>query len=56
MSQLFKGLEVVLCLDNDEGGRQGTKALARLFLLNGQSVKTKVLPDGVKDITEYFLK
>jgi DNA primase len=56
MSQLFKGLEVVLCLDNDEGGRQGTKALARLFLLNGQSVKTKVLPDGVKDITEYFIK
>ncbi len=56
MTKLFKGLEVVLCLDNDESGKQGAKALARLFLFNGQSVKTKLLPDGVKDITEYFIK
>lgn len=56
MANLFKGLDVVLCLDNDESGREATKALARLFLLQGQSVKTKLLPDGVKDITEYFLR
>jgi len=56
MASLFTGLEVVLCLDNDESGQQATKALAGLFLLQGQSIKTKVLPDGIKDITEYFIK
>lgn len=56
MATLFKGLDVVLALDNDDSGRQATQALGRLFMLQGQAVKTKVLPDGVKDITEYFLK
>jgi DNA primase len=56
MAELFKGLEVVLCLDNDESGKLGTQTLARVFLFNGQSGKTKTLPDGVKDITEYFIK
>ncbi|MBA7671223.1 DNA primase [subsurface metagenome] len=53
---LFKGFEVVLCLDNDESGKLATQALARIFLLQGQKVKTKRLPDGIKDITEYFIK
>jgi len=56
MTELFKGLEVVLCLDNDESGQQATQTLARLFLLQGQRVKTKTLPDGIKDITEYFIQ
>jgi len=55
-AELFKGLEVVLCLDNDESGKLATQALARIFLLQGQKVKTKRLPDGIKDITEYFIK
>jgi len=53
---LFKGFDVVLCLDNDESGKLATQALARIFLLQGQKVKTKQLPDGIKDITEYFIK
>jgi len=55
-ARAFKGLDVVLCLDNDEQGRQATQEIARLFLLQGQSVKTKILPEGIKDITEYFIK
>lgn len=55
-ARLFKGLEVVLCLDNDESGKLATQALARIFLLQGQKVKTKRLPEGIKDITEYFIK
>lgn len=56
MTGLFKGLEVILCLDNDESGKLATQTLARIFLLQGQRVKTKKLPDGIKDITEYFIK
>jgi len=52
---LFKGLNVVLALDNDEAGRKGTKELAKMFLLKGQGVSSKQLPDGINDITDYFL-
>lgn len=55
-TDLFKGLEVILCLDNDEAGERATKELAKIFLLKGQAVKVKQLPDGIKDITEYFIK
>lgn len=56
MAELFSGLDVVLCLDNDEQGARATQDLARVFLLQGQSVKRKLLPDGVKDITEWYIK
>lgn len=56
MAGPFKGLDVMLCLDNDESGRQATKALARAFLPKGQGVRQKILPEGIKDITEFFLK
>jgi len=52
---LFKGLDVVLCLDNDEAGKRATDDLAKMFLLKGQAVKTKQLPDNIKDISDYFL-
>jgi len=52
---LFKGLDIVLALDNDEAGERGTKELAKMFLLKGQGVSSKQLPDGIKDITDYFL-
>lgn len=55
-AELFKRLDVVLCLHNDDQGRQATQALARVFLSQGQSVKVKVWPDGIKDITEYYTK
>jgi len=54
--ELFKGFDVVLALDNDEAGKRATKELAELFLLKGQRVKSKRLPDGIKDITEFFIK
>jgi DNA primase len=52
--KLFKGLDVILCLDNDKAGKDATRAIAKLFLSESQLVKTKLLPDGVKDITELF--
>jgi len=55
-TELFKGLELVLCLDNDDAGERATGELAKMFLLKGQAVKSKQLPDGIKDITEYFIK
>lgn len=54
-TELFKGFEVVLCLDNDEPAKQAIDRLAKMFLLKGQAVIAKQLPDGIKDITEYFL-
>ena len=56
MAELFSGLDIVLCLDNDEQGARATQDLAGVFLLQGQSVKRKLLPDGVKDITEWYVK
>jgi DNA primase len=56
MTDLFKGLEVVLCLDNDEAGKEATKQVARAFALRGQEVYIKQLPAGIKDITEYFTR
>lgn len=53
--KLFKGLDVVLALDNDEAGQKGTQDIASLFKLNGQGVDTLTLPEGIKDITDYYL-
>lgn len=52
---LFKGLDVVLALDNDEAGERGKEQLAEMFQNKGQGVNSKQLPDGIKDITDYFL-
>ena len=54
-TELFKGLDVVLCLDNDEAGERATQELAKMFLLKGQAITSKQLPSGIKDITEYFI-
>ena len=56
MTELFKGLDVVLALDNDASGKQGTQTLAKMFSERGQTVKVKNLPEGIKDITEFFTK
>jgi len=53
---LFKGLDVILCLDNDEAGQRATQEVAKMFLLKGHGVKTKQLPENIKDITDYFIK
>ena len=52
----FRGFEVVLSLDNDEAGERASKEIAKMFYLKGQRVQRKHLPDGIKDITEYFLQ
>jgi len=51
---VFTGLDVVLCLDNDEAGTEATKKLAEMLYLEGVRVHKKVLPAGVKDVTDYF--
>ena len=53
--KLFKGLDVVLSLDNDGAGQKGTQDIAGLFKFNGQGVDTITLPEGIKDITDYYL-
>jgi DNA primase len=51
----FKGLDVILALDNDEAGRAGAERLRQIFLERGLGVKVLELPKGIKDITEFFL-
>jgi len=51
----FTGLDVVLCLDNDEAGTEATRKLAEMFYLKGIQVHKKTLPQGVKDVTDYFI-
>lgn len=53
---LFKGLEVVLCLDNDESGTEADKKYTELFFKHDQGVRVKKPPDGFKDFTEYLLR
>jgi len=56
MFSYFKHLEPVICFDNDKSGQDKAKELQGQFLeKQGQLVKIKQLPQGVKDITEYFL-
>jgi len=55
MIELFDGLNVVLAFDNDEAGQRATQSVAKMFLFSGQQVRQKELPEGCKDITDYFL-
>ena len=53
---LFKGLNVILALDNDEAGKKATEDLIERFELKGILIKKiKKLPAGIKDINDYFL-
>ncbi len=52
---IFKPYEVVLALDNDEAGLAMADEIAKLFTLKGKEVKQKILPNGIKDITDYYL-
>jgi DNA primase catalytic core len=54
MTSLFKEFKVVACLDNDLAGKEATKKLAELFFRQGQAISSVKLPDGVKDIVEFF--
>jgi DNA primase len=54
--EAFKPFKVVLALDNDEAGKEMTQQIAKMFLLNGKAVSIKELPEGIKDITDFFLQ
>jgi DNA primase len=56
MTSLFKNLDVVLCFDNDEAGDRAMQEVARQFYFTGKQVKSKQLPEGIKDLTDYFTK
>lgn len=50
---LFRNKRVVLCLDNDEAGRQGMDTLTDLFEAAGMEVARLELPEG-QDINDWF--
>ena len=45
---------IVLAGDNDDAGRMFNASLASLLLAEGMTVHELILPDGVKDIGEWF--
>jgi DNA primase len=53
--RLFDGVsEVIVAFDNDDAGRAGSMRVARAFAKDGRTVKALQLPEGVKDLTDYF--
>lgn len=51
---MFKGLDIVLALDNDPAGEEAIYRLAKMFYSKGQGISALKLPEGVKDITDFF--
>jgi len=53
----LKGFEVVIAFDNDEAGQKAAIEIREeLFKLTGQEPAILKLPDGIKDVNEYFIK
>ena len=50
----FKKFKVWVWFDNDLAGQTGTRDLMEELHLSGISVERKYLPDGIKDINDYF--
>lgn len=55
-AKLFVKFRVFIWFDNDFAGQQGTLELMEMLHLNGISVEREYIPDGFKDINEYFTK
>lgn len=54
----FENKEIIILLDNDEGGRKGTERVARKLLLSARKVLIATLEGAVptgKDINDFFL-
>ena len=52
----FEGVPVYLALDADEAGQRAALAIAKTFTAAGhRPPKVVRLPDGVKDVNQYFL-
>lgn len=53
----LKGLTVILAYDNDEAGERAIMKDSEALTARGVRVKGRVrLPEGIKDLTEYFTK
>jgi len=53
----LKGFEVVIAFDNDEAGQKAAIEIREeLFKLTGQEPAILKLPDGIKDVNEYYTK
>jgi len=53
----LKGFEVVIAFDNDEAGQKAAIEIREeLFKLTGQEPAILKLPDGIKDVNEYYIK
>lgn len=55
-AKLFQRFRVFVWFDNDFAGQKGTIDLMETLHYNGISVERQYLPDGFKDINEYFTK
>ncbi len=55
-AEKFKGKHVFLCFDNDEVGRMGKEAIARQISEAAQEVYFINLPQGIKDINDFFVR
>ncbi len=55
-AEKFKDKHVFLCFDNDEIGRMGKEAVARQISESAAEVYFIDLPQGIKDINDYFVR
>lgn len=53
--EMFLPFNVVLALDNDDAGKQMANEIAGKFIKQSKVVMIKQLPEGIKDVTDYFL-
>lgn len=53
-AKLLRRSKVIIWFDNDDAGRSGTQELLNTLTELGIVVSSKTLPEGVKDINEYF--
>jgi len=54
--ELFKGMRIVLAYDNDDTGQVAIAKDAEILARKGVMVRKVILPEGIKDLTEYFMQ
>ena len=53
---LLKNYELHMYPDRDEAGQKAFMALRRFFINHYSTVRAEILPDGVKDYSDYYIK
>lgn len=53
-NDFLRGKKIIIIPDNDEAGKAHAKTVVENILSLAEAVKVVNLPDGVKDVTEYF--